>query len=61
MAKCSICEKSVHFGHKVSHSNKKSNKMWKPNIKKVKAVINGGSKKISVCTQCLKSGNVVRA
>jgi large subunit ribosomal protein L28 len=61
MAKCAICDKGVHFGHKVSHSNKKSNKMWKPNIKNVKAIVNGAPKKIKVCTQCLKSGNVVRA
>lgn len=61
MAKCAVCEKSVHFGHKVSHSNKKSNRMWKPNIKKVKVIVDGTPKKISVCTQCLKSGKVVRA
>ena len=61
MAKCSICNKSVQFGHNVSHSNRKSNRMWKPNIKTVKAVVNGAPKKIKVCTQCLKSGKVVRA
>lgn len=61
MAKCSICNKSVQFGHKVSHSNKKSNKMWKPNIQTVRAIVNGSPKKISVCTQCLKSGKVERA
>lgn len=61
MAKCTICNKNVHFGHKVSHSNKKSNKIWKPNIKTVKVVVNGAPKKIKVCTQCLKSGKVVRA
>ena len=61
MARCSICEKDILFGLKVSHSNKKTNRMWKPNIKKVKAVVNGSAKKVSVCTRCLRSGKVERA
>ena len=36
MAKCAVCEKAAHFGIKVSHSHRRSNKMWKSNIKKVK-------------------------
>ena len=61
MAKCSICEKGAHFGNNVSHSHRRSNRMWKSNIKSVKAVVNGTPKKIYVCTQCLKSGKVERA
>ena len=33
MAKCVICEKAAHFGNKVSHSHRRSNKMWKANVK----------------------------
>ena len=61
MAKCEICDKGVHFGLQVSHSNRKSNKQWKPNIRKVKALINGQAKKINVCSKCLRSGKVERA
>lgn len=61
MAKCAICEKSVHFGNAVSHSHRRSNKMWKPNIKSVRVKINGASKKMNVCTSCLRSGKVERA
>ncbi len=61
MAKCSICEKDINFGLKVSHSNKKTNRAWKPNIKKVRAIVNGSSKTVSVCTRCLRSGKVERA
>ena len=32
MAKCSICGKSAHFGHNVSHSNRKTNAVWKANV-----------------------------
>ena len=63
MAKCAVCGKSVHFGNAVSHSHRRSNKMWKPNIKsvKVKVKVNGGTKKMPVCTGCLRSGAVERA
>ena len=61
VAKCSICDKSAHFGIKVSHSHRRSNKMWKSNIKKVKANVDGTPKRIYVCTSCLRSGKVERA
>mgnify|MGYP000096166168 CR=1 FL=1 len=37
MAKCAICEKAAHFGNNVSHSHRRSNKMWKSNVKSVKS------------------------
>lgn len=61
MAKCDICGKSVHFGNNVSHSNRKTNRIWNPNIKRVKCKVNGGAKRIHVCTRCLRSGAVERA
>ncbi|MCI9546034.1 MAG: 50S ribosomal protein L28 [Lachnospiraceae bacterium] len=63
MAKCSICGKGVHFGNNVSHSHRRSNKMWKPNIKSVRVKVNNSSntKKQYVCTSCLRSGKVERA
>ena len=61
MAKCEICSKQVTFGIKVSHSHRRSNRTWKPNIKRVKALVDGTSRRINVCTRCLRSGLVVRA
>ena len=61
MAKCEVCGKGAHFGIAVSHSHRRSNKIWKPNVKSVKVKVNGGSKKMNVCTSCLRSGLVERA
>jgi len=61
MAKCEICGKGVSFGIKMSHSHRRSNRTWKPNIRKVKAVVNGTPKTVCVCTRCLRSGKVTRA
>ena len=46
MAKCAICEKGAHFGNNVSHSHRRSNKMWKSNVKSVKVKTEGGAKKM---------------
>ena len=61
MAKCSICGKGPNFGHNVSHANNKTRKVWKPNIKRVKAIRGGTVRHLQVCTQCIKSGRVVKA
>ncbi len=61
MAKCDICGKSIVYGQKVSHSNRKTNRSWKPNIRKVKAVVGGSAKTVSVCSRCLRSNKITRA
>ncbi|MDN5276981.1 MAG: large subunit ribosomal protein [Clostridiales bacterium] len=58
---CDICKKGLLYGKAVSHSNRKTNRVWVPNLQKVKAIVNGTPKTIRVCTNCLKSGKVQRA
>ena len=61
MAKCSICDKGVVFGIAISHSHRRSNRSWKPNVKRVKAMVDGSPRHIYACTRCLRSGKVTRA
>ena len=61
MAKCEICGKGVSFGIKVSHSHRRSNRTFKPNVKKVRAIVNGSVKKVNICTSCLRSNKITRA
>ena len=65
MAKCAICEKSVSFGNKLSiarsHISNRATRTWKPNLRNVKAIVDGEPKKIKVCAKCLSSGKVKRA
>ena len=61
MAKCDVCGKGVSFGIKVSHSHRRANRMWKPNVRKVRAVVDGSVKSMHVCTRWLRSGKVERA
>lgn len=59
--KCDICGKTIGTGHAVSHSNMKSKRTWHPNLQRVRALVDGQTKRIYVCTRCLRSGRVKRA
>ncbi|MFY9213501.1 MAG: 50S ribosomal protein L28 [Tissierellaceae bacterium] len=58
---CDVCGKGKVFGNKVTFSNKKNSRSWSPNIRNVRAEIDGTVKRIKVCTRCLRSGLVKRA
>ena len=55
MAKCECC------GIKVSHSHRRSNRTWKPNIRRVKAIVDGSPKYVYACSRCLRAGKITRA
>ena len=62
MAKrCDLCGKGPVVGRQHSHANNVSARRFEPNLQTVKAVINGGNKRIKVCTRCLRSKKVVKA
>jgi large subunit ribosomal protein L28 len=44
----------------ISHSNIKTRTRWLPNLKNMKAVINGTTRSVKVCTRCIRSGIIVR-
>jgi large subunit ribosomal protein L28 len=59
-AVCDICAKGPGFGHNVSHSHRRTNRRFNPNIQRVRAIVNGAPKRLNVCTSCLKAGKVTR-
>ena len=62
MAKCDICGKSVTNGNKISiarsHVSRRAKRTWKPNLRTVRIKVNGESKKMSVCSKCLRSAKL---
>jgi large subunit ribosomal protein L28 len=44
----------------VSHSHIATKRTRKPNIQRVRALVDGTPKRIYVCTRCLRSGKVQR-
>jgi large subunit ribosomal protein L28 len=62
MAKCcDICGKGPAVGRNVSHAHNVTPRRFQANIQRVKALVNGGVKRIRVCTRCLRSNKVVKA
>lgn len=61
MAKCEICGKGQMSGNNVSHSHVKTRRKWNANLQPVRASVNGGTKKLTVCSRCLRLGKVERA
>lgn len=59
--KCEICGKGRRVANNVSHSNIKTKRVQRPNLRRVRALIAGRKMKIRVCTRCLRSGSVVKA
>ena len=58
---CEICGKRPRVGYNVSHAHNKSKKTWYPNLQKVRTLQGGQTKKMRVCTSCIKSGSVVKS
>jgi len=65
MAKCAVCGKTTSFGNNLSitrsHISKRNVRPVKPNLRSVKADVDGEIKRIQVCAKCLKDGKVKRA
>jgi len=58
---CEICGKGPRFGRNVSHAHNVSPRRFDPNLQTVRAVVGGGTRRVRVCTRCLRSNRVVKA
>ncbi|MCW5829134.1 MAG: 50S ribosomal protein L28 [Deltaproteobacteria bacterium] len=58
---CEVCGKGPTFGNQVSHSNRKTRRKWSVNVQNLKVKTPGGSKRMRVCTTCIRSGRVEKA
>lgn len=55
MAKCEMCGKTPQFGHNVSHSKRRTNRMWRPNLQKATVTLDGRVVQVTLCTRCLRT------
>ncbi len=71
---CEICGKKTIFGTKYARRGAakarggsgqkisgKTNRRFRPNLQKVRAIVNGGVRRITVCTTCIRSGRIKKA
>ena len=66
---CEICRKHPSFGNAVSRLGtnalkrrvkSRTRRRWNPNIQRVRSVVNGTTRRIDVCTSCIKAGRVTK-
>ena len=57
---CEICGKKPMSGNTISHAHNVSKRRWNVNLRPVKAKVEGGAKRIRVCTSCIKAGKIVK-
>jgi large subunit ribosomal protein L28 len=55
---CTICGKGTLSGHNVSHSNRRTKRVFKANLQKINIILDGTKTKTYVCTSCIKGGKV---
>jgi large subunit ribosomal protein L28 len=58
---CEICGKGPGVGYNVSHAHNKTKRRWYPNLQAVRVNTDGQTKRMRVCTRCIRSGLVGKA
>jgi len=58
--RCEICGKEPSVGHSVSHAHNLTKRRWLPNLQRVRVIQDGTTKRIMVCTRCIRSGKITK-
>lgn len=53
--KCANCGKGVMYGHNVSHSKRRTRKIFKPNLHETRVLIGTTRRRMRLCTKCLRT------
>ena len=62
MAKrCEICGRGVAAGRKISHAHNVTLRRFYPNLQRVRVIVNGGIRRLRVCTRCIRSNKITKA
>ena len=52
--RCENCGKGIMYGHNVSHSKRRTQRIFRPNLHHAKIILGGVTKKVKLCTKCLR-------
>ena len=70
---CDICGKTISFGNSIARRGKAkylggvgqkitgiTRRKFKPNIQRIRVLVDGAPKRLHVCTGCIKAGKVTK-
>ena len=57
---CDLCGKGPRSGNNISHAHNVTKRRWNVNLKPVHARVGGSTKRMRVCTSCIRAGKVVK-
>jgi large subunit ribosomal protein L28 len=49
------------YGNRVSHAHNLTRRRWNINLQSVRALVNGATKRIRVCTECIRNGKIQKS
>jgi len=58
---CEICGKTRAVGNNVSHANNRTKRVFRPNLQTIRPLVNGATRRLLVCTRCIRSGKIKKA
>ncbi len=57
---CEFCGKTPSTGRRISHAHNVTSRKWHVNLKTVRAVVGGVSRRVRACTRCIRSGRIAK-
>ena len=59
--RCEVCGKGPVAGRTLSHAHNVGLRRFEPNLQTVRALVGGATRRMRVCTRCLRSGKITKA
>ncbi|MFH1415825.1 MAG: 50S ribosomal protein L28 [Elusimicrobiota bacterium] len=59
--KCIVCNKGTTTGNNVSKSKRRTRRLFKSNLQKIRILREGKKIRTNVCTNCIKSNKIDKA
>lgn len=58
--RCEVCRRKPQYGHKVSHSTRRTNRRFLVNVQHKRMLVDGQMRHVYICTRCLRTQVKVR-
>ncbi|MCG9127180.1 50S ribosomal protein L28 [Candidatus Poribacteria bacterium] len=57
---CKVCGKKPRTGHQISASDHRTKRRWLPNLQRIRVLTQEGTRRIRVCTSCIRGGKITK-